>query len=123
MNEFQQGTRDTIASLAHWAEDSRMVGRERWEELHRVHSGEGLPVSALARRFSLDYNTVRRYLEQSQWRPYRRAANTVTRLAEHAAFLDARAPAVNYSSRVLFQDLRRDCPPKRINFTKAERTA
>ena len=28
MNEIQQGTRDAITSLAHWAEESRMVDRE-----------------------------------------------------------------------------------------------
>ena len=108
MNDLLQVSRDTITSLAQWAEESRMVGRERWEELHRVHSAEGLSVSALARRFGLDRKTVRRCLEQSQWRPYRRAAKTDTRLAEHAAFLNARAPAVNYSARILFQELRRD---------------
>ena len=47
MNEFQQGARDTDTSLAHWAEDSRMVGRERWEEFHRAHSVEGLSVSGI----------------------------------------------------------------------------
>ena len=45
MNDLLQVPRDTITSLAQWAEDSRMVGRERWEELHRVHSAEGLSTS------------------------------------------------------------------------------
>ena len=62
--------------------------------------------SALARRFGLDRKTVRRCLSQSQWRPYRRAAKTDTRLAEHAGYLYARAPAVSYSARILFQELR-----------------
>ena len=65
-----------------------------------------MSVSALARRFGLDRKAVRRCLSQSQWRPYRRAAKTDTRLAEHARYLYARAPAVNYSARVLFQELR-----------------
>ena len=108
MNDLLQGTRDTIASLAQWAEESRMVGRERWEELHRAHLVEGLSVSALARHFGLERKTVRRCLAQSQWRAYRRAAKTDTRLAEHAVFVHARAPAVNYSARILYQELRRD---------------
>lgn len=66
MNDLLQGTRDTIASLAQWAEESRMVGRERWEELHRAHLVEGLSVSALARRFGLDRKTVQRCLAESQ---------------------------------------------------------
>ena len=41
MDEIQQDARGTITSLAQWAEDSLMVSRERWEELHRVHSAEG----------------------------------------------------------------------------------
>ena len=69
MKDLLQVPRDTVTSLAQRAEDSRMVGRDRWEELGRAHSVEALSVSALARRFGLDRKTVRRCLEQSQWRP------------------------------------------------------
>jgi len=85
-----------------------MVGRELWEELHRSRSVDGVSVSALARRFALDRKTVRRCLSQQKWQPYRRAVKTHTRLAEHAGYLCARAPAVNYSARILFQELRTD---------------
>ena len=105
MSTIFEGARRTIASLAHWAEESRMVGRELWEELHRARAVDGLSVLALARGFGLDRKTVRRCLSQSQWRPYRQTAKTDTRLAEHAGYLYARAPAVNYSARVLFQEL------------------
>ena len=38
MSRLLQGARRTIASLAQWAEESRMVGRELWEELHRARA-------------------------------------------------------------------------------------
>ena len=50
MRRMFEAARRTIASLAQWAEESRMVGRELWEELHRARSVDGLSVSALARR-------------------------------------------------------------------------
>ena len=71
MSRMFEGAQSTIASLAQWAEESRMVGREMWEELHRTRSVDGVSVSALARRFGLDRKTVRRCLSQSQWRPFR----------------------------------------------------
>ena len=108
MSRMLQGARRTIASLAQWAEESRMVGRELWEELHRARAADGVSVSALARRFGLDRKTVRRSLSQHKWRPYRRTAKADTRLAEHAGYLYARAPAVNYSARILYQELRAD---------------
>ena len=54
MSRMLQGARRTIASLVQWAEESRMVGRELWEELHRARAVDGVSVSALARRFGLD---------------------------------------------------------------------
>lgn len=96
----------TIASRVHWTEESRMVGRELWEEVRRAHGVEGLSISALARRFGLDRKTVRRCLREKSWRPYQRAPRTDTLLAEHASFLRERAPAVRYSARILYQELR-----------------
>ena len=37
-----------------------MVGKERWEEVHRAFVVERLTVSAIARWFDLDWKTVRR---------------------------------------------------------------
>lgn len=83
-----------------------MVGKERWEEIRRV-SAQGQPsISALARRFDVDRKTIRRCLQQEAWQPYQRAARTDTLLAEHASFLTDRAPAVQYSARILYQELR-----------------
>ena len=48
MSTMFEGAWHSIASLAQWAEESRMVGRELWEELHRARAADGLSVSALA---------------------------------------------------------------------------
>ena len=86
--------------------EDTMVGRERWEEIRRVGNAERLSVSELARRFDLDRKTVRRCLRQETWQPYQRPARTDTLLAEHATFLETRASAVQYSARILYQELR-----------------
>jgi transposase len=89
-------------------EGYRMVGRELWEELHRMRALEGLSVSALARWFDLDRKTVRRCLRETEWQPYRRAERTDGMLAEQSRWLLERAPQVGYSARILFQELRRE---------------
>src|SRR5689334_2165667 len=83
-----------------------MVGRERWEEIHRAFAVERLTVSAIARRFEVDRKTVRRCLRLEAWQPYQRSPRTDTLLATHAEFVRARAPEVQYSARILFQELR-----------------
>src|SRR5262245_39088752 len=83
-----------------------VLGRERWEEVRRVAATERLKISALARRFDLDRKTVRRCLRQTTWQPYQRPVRTDTLLAEHLEYLRERAPAVQYSARVLYQELR-----------------
>ena len=83
----------------------RMVGPERWAEIHR-QARSGQSVSGIARRLDLDRKTVRRCLRQGSWQPYQRAARTTTLLAAHAAYLTERAPVVGYSARILFQELR-----------------
>src|SRR6266404_1092997 len=79
--------------------EDTMVGKERWEEIRRVRAAERLSASELARRFDLDRKTVRRCLQQETWHPYQRPARADTLLAEHATFLQGRAPAVQYSAR------------------------
>jgi transposase len=83
-----------------------VLGRERWEEVRRVAAMERPTISALARRFDLDRKTVRRCLRQATWQPYQRPARSDTLLAEHLEYLQGRAPAVQYSARVLYQELR-----------------
>jgi transposase len=83
-----------------------MVQRERWEEIRRLHFGERVSICEIARRLDLDRKTVRRCVRAAEWKPYRRAARHDTLLGSHAEFLKARAAQVNYSARILFQELR-----------------
>jgi len=82
-----------------------MVRRQLWEEIRREHQREGTPIAELARAFGLDRKTVRRCLRQEAWEPYQRPARTDTLLSAHEAFLRERAPQVDYSARILYQEL------------------
>jgi transposase len=84
-----------------------VIGRERWEEIHRRRA-EGAKVARIAHDLGLDRKTVRRCLRQAAWVPYQRRPATETLLTGHMDWLKARAPAVRYSARILFQELRRD---------------
>ena len=82
-----------------------MIQRERWEELRRLHLA-GMGIGEIARQLDLDRKTVRRWVRQATWQPYKRAARRDTLLAAHAEYLRTRAPAVEYSARILYQELR-----------------
>jgi transposase len=82
-----------------------VVGKERWEEIRRLHAA-GMNVAQIGRVADLDRKTVRRCLRQPEWRPYQRSAAGPTLLSAHMAWLTERAPAVNYSARILYQELR-----------------
>jgi len=82
-----------------------MIQRERWEELRRLRDA-GVGISEIARRFDLDRKTVRQWGRQTTWHPYQRAARRDTLLAAHAEYLRTRAPQVEYSARILYQELR-----------------
>ena len=82
-----------------------MVGRERWEQIHR-RAAAGASIRAIARELDLDRKTVRRCLRQTAWKPYQRAARSDTLLAAHAEYLRRRAAEVDCSAQVLFQELR-----------------
>lgn len=83
-----------------------MVDQERWVEIRRLCDEERVSISEIARRMDLDRKTVRRSLRQTIWQPYHRAAATETLLTTHADFVRDRAPQVNYSARILYQELR-----------------
>lgn len=85
----------------------RMVREDCWREVHRLFHVERRWKSEIARLVALDRKTVRSILQAAAWRPYVRSARTDTLLAEHAASLRARGPQVQYSARILFQELRR----------------
>ena len=87
------------------SEEARMLTRERWEEIHRLHAG-GQSVSAIARGLDLDRKTVRHCLRQPAWSPYRRQASASCLLDAHRPWLLERASQVGYSARILYQELR-----------------
>ena len=68
-----------------------MVGRERWEEIHR-RASSGDSIRAIAGALDLDRKTVRRCLRQTAWTPYERAARSDTLLTTHAEYLRRRPP-------------------------------
>jgi transposase len=87
-------------------EEGLMLSQDRWEEIRRLRFAERVAVAEIARRLDVDRKTVRRCLREPQWQPYRRAARDDTLLAPHAEYLRERAPQVNYSARILYQELR-----------------
>ena len=99
-------TGTTISLEQRMLGEVEMVGRDRWEEIHR-RAGTGASIRAIARQLDLDRKTVRRCLRQTEWRPYERAARSETLLTAHAEYLRRRASAVDYSAQGLFQELRR----------------
>ncbi len=82
-----------------------VVGKERWEEIHRMHRAS-MSVSAIARQLQLDRKTVRHWLRQPSWMPYQREVSSETVLSPHREWLVQRAPQVRYSARILYQELR-----------------
>ncbi len=87
--------------------EAGMVQRDRWEEVRRLAAAQK-SVSEIARELALDRKTVRRCLRQAAWQPYRRTVTPETLLHAHAAWLRERAPAVRYSARILWQELRQN---------------
>jgi transposase-like protein len=83
-----------------------VVNKERWEQIQRLYWQEQVSVSDIARRLDVDRKTVRYWARQSQWHGYERAAPEQTLLSTHQAWLRERAAEVNYSARILYQELR-----------------
>ena len=88
-------------------EEVPMVREDCWREVHRLFYVERRSKSEIARQLDLDRKTVRSILRAPAWRPYARPERPDTLLAEHAAYVRERAPQVQYSARILFQELRR----------------
>ena len=82
-----------------------VIGKQRWEEIRRMRA-DGQAVSQIARATGLDRKTVRGCLRQCEWQPYRRTPLVETLLAAHVGWLTERAPQVNFSAQILFQELR-----------------
>ena len=84
-----------------------MVQEDRWNEIHRLHGQEHVSIAEIARTLDVDRKTIRRCLRQASWQAYQRPVRTDTLLAAHAEYLRERAPKVQYSAQILFQELRR----------------
>lgn len=84
--------------------EAQVINKDRWEQMSQMAKA-GQSISAIARAMDLDRKTVRRWLREQQWAPYRRHPAAATLLGPHQAWLKERAPQVNYSARILFQEL------------------
>jgi transposase len=84
--------------------EAGVVGKERWQEIRRLHE-EGQTVSAIARQLDLDRKTVRHWLRRTSWTPYQREPAGDSLLSAHQEWLRERAPRVQYSARILYQEL------------------
>lgn len=87
--------------------EGHMVREDCWREVHRLFHAERRSKAEIARQLALDRKTVRSILRAAAWRPYRRPERTDTLLGVHADYLRERAPVVQYSARILFQELHR----------------
>lgn len=83
-----------------------MLSKERWEQVRQLHA-EKVSIAEIGRRLDIDRKTVRKMMREA-WRPYEREARGETLLATHGALLRHRASQVNYSARILYQELQRD---------------
>lgn len=83
--------------------ETDVLSKDRWEAVRRLHD-EQVSISEIARRLDIDRKTVRKML-RSDWKPYERPASENTLLRAHVDFLAQRAEQVNYSARILHQEL------------------
>jgi transposase len=84
-----------------------VIGEQQWRAI-RERGASGMTVSRIARELDLDRKTVRKALKSGGWQPYRREGVAPTLLDDHRAWLVERAPQVNYSARILHQELTRE---------------
>lgn len=104
MAESMTSEAGIIAGDKNDAPEAMVLSKERWEEVRRLQREEGLNVSEIARRLDVDRKTVKKAL-LFEWKPYERPNRCDTLLAAHGEFLRHRAPEVNYSARILYQEL------------------
>jgi transposase len=83
-----------------------MVREDCWRQVHRLFHVEQRAKAEIARQLGLDRKTVRAILQATAWQPYTRAEPVDSLLTAHTTYLQSRAPQVQYSARILFQELR-----------------
>jgi transposase len=93
----------TVPGLYPDAEEN-LIGEQQWQAIHARRTA-GQSVSGIARELDLDRKTVRSCLREASWTPYRREAAVPTLLDEHRGWLAERAAQVNYSARIVYQEL------------------
>ena len=81
-----------------------VINQQMWQSVHE-RKKSGMTVSGIARELDLDRKTVRKCLNQPEWKPYERTVKTPTMLDDFNTWIQARAPQVNYSARILHQEL------------------
>lgn len=86
--------------------EGRMVREDCWRQVHRLFHVEQRAKAEIARQLGLDRKTVRAILQAEAWQPYTRAEPVDSLLTAHTTYLQSRAPQVQYSARILFQELR-----------------
>lgn len=84
--------------------EGEVIGQTQWQDI-RDAKAAGLTISAIARKMGLDRKTVRTAINSENWRPYSRAQRP-SQLDAHMDWLRGRAPQVNFSARILHQELR-----------------
>jgi len=84
--------------------EAAVLGQQQWQAVHERRA-RGQNISAISRELELDRKTVRSCLQQAAWQPYERTG-AGSLLDTHREWLAERAPKVNYSARILWQELR-----------------
>jgi len=81
-----------------------VINQQMWQSIHeRKRSGK--TVSGIARELDLDRKTVRKCLNQPEWKSYERTVKSPKVLDDFNTWIQERAPQVNYSARILHQEL------------------
>jgi transposase len=95
----------TVAGLDPATEGSDVIGEQQWQAI-RERAAAGMRLARIARELDLDRKTVRSALRRAVWIPYRREASAPRLLDVHRDWLEARAPEVQFSAQILYQELK-----------------
>ena len=98
------GSGDVTVAVCGRDMEVAVLGQDQWEVI-RGRRAAGESVSAIARALGLDRKTVRSCLKGDTWKPYSRQVPRPTLLDTHMDWLRRRAPQVDYSARILHQEL------------------
>jgi transposase len=82
-----------------------MITQDQWGAIQTLWT-QGHGKKAIARMLGLHVQTVRRQLERSCWKPYRRSRARLSILEPYRPYLIQRMPQVLYNAMILLQELR-----------------